>query len=406
VVGDPPRKGARTGLGPVPWHFSAIIFLFSGARDLRREYLDSAGTTMPRFALEHLASVVGGSVIGNAQTVVDGIASLRSAQSHHLAPVFSLGLLDCARDSRAKAFLVPACCGELGREQIVCADPRRALGLMLELFAEPDTAPSGAIHPSSVVEESARIDATAWIGPLCYVGGGAQLGPRCRVHPSSYVGEGVRLGQGCVVGPHAVILAGCSLGPRVVVGPGAVVGHNGFGYWRDGQQWRRIPSAGGVELAQDVELGANSCVDAGTLDATRVASGTKIDNLVQVGHNVAVGRRTLLCAQVGLAGSSQVGEDAALGGQVGVGDHVSIGRGARVGGGSGVIRDVADGETVTGYPAVAHKTWLRSSVLLSRLADMQRELRELQRRIRAIEQGQNKETQAGYRASEESPERS
>jgi UDP-3-O-[3-hydroxymyristoyl] glucosamine N-acyltransferase len=205
------------------------------------------------------------------------------------------------------------------------------------------------------------------------------------VLPFSFIAEGVPVGRDCLIGPGATLLDGSQLDDRVRVAPGAVVGGEGFGFWRDDQgRWQRLLSAGAARLGADVELGAGSCVDRGTLAATEVGRGSKVDNLVQVGHNVSVGEDALLCAQVGLAGSVRVEDGCVLGGQVGVADHRRVGAGAQLAAQAGVASDVPPGARVGGTPAIDERRWLRASVLFSRLAELNKEVRELRREVERL----------------------
>lgn len=348
--------------------------------DVRGEPAAPRGLT-----LEQLGRLLGARTVGDARVKVERVAEPERAGPRDLAPVFDRARAAAAAESRAGAFLVTHPMNQLEpRPQLVCADRARALGLALEALAPGNADPRRGVDERAAVDSSARVADDAWIGPFAFVDSGASVGSGARVEPFSYVGAGAVVGRGCVVGPGVTVGPGCILEDEVVLGPGAVVGEDGFGFWRrqdPAPEWRRIPSSGGVVVGQGAQIGANSCVDRGTLGDTRVEAGARIDNLVQVGHNCSVGRRALLCAQVGLAGSVEVGQDAVLGGQVGVADHRRIGVGARVGAGSGVGQDVADAATVTGYPAYDHRAWLRTSVLLPRLGELARRVERLQRLV-------------------------
>jgi UDP-3-O-[3-hydroxymyristoyl] glucosamine N-acyltransferase len=290
-----------------------------------------------------------------------------------------------AHTSKAAALVVRRALPEIALPQLICTDPARALAVLLELFRSPavaDFAPG--VDVRAAIEHGAQVDPEAWIGPFTYVGPGAVVGPGACIEPFSYVGAGARVGRGCHVGPGATIARGCRLDDRVVLGPGSVVGFRGFGFWRDAEEWRPLPARAGVEIGADVEVGANSCVDGGTLEPTHIGAGAKIDNLVQIGHNAVIHCRALLCGQVGIAGSVTIGEGAVLGGQAGVADHLTVGRGARVAAHSGVAQDVVDGATVAGYPAFDRPRWLRASALLRRLAEIAREVRHLRRSVEEL----------------------
>jgi UDP-3-O-[3-hydroxymyristoyl] glucosamine N-acyltransferase len=335
--------------------------------------------------LGQLARALGASLQGvdDPSLLISGVADPADARPGQIALLTDPSRLAEGTTSAASAFVVARAHPELPAPQLVVDDPARALARLLELFG-PERAPGEpGVDPRSAVDTGAEIDASAWVGPFAYVGPRARVGPGSRIEPFSYVGEGVVIGRDCHVGPGATLLAGAEVGDGAILGPGSVVGFRGFGFFRGEEGWRPIPAPGGVTLGREVELGANSCVDAGTLSPTRVADGVKIDNLVQIGHNCAVAARALLCAQVGLAGSVRVGEDCQLGGQVGVADHRRLGRGCRVGAKSGVAQDVAEGATVAGYPAIPHRAWLRSSVVFARLSELAREVKALSERVTA-----------------------
>jgi UDP-3-O-[3-hydroxymyristoyl] glucosamine N-acyltransferase len=338
--------------------------------------------------LGELARQLGASLHGGDPSLsISGVAEPADARPGQVALLTDPSRFAEGQTSAASAFVVTRIHPELPSSQLVLGegeDPARALGRLLELFKSEPASRQPGVDPRSAVDESAAIDAEAWVGPFAYVGPGARVGAGSWVEPFSYVGEGVVIGRDCRVGPGATVLARSEVGDGAVLGPGSVVGYRGFGFWRGDDGWHSIPAAGGASIGRDVELGANTCVDAGTLTPTRVEDGVKIDNLVQVGHNCAVAARALLCAQVGLAGSVEVGEDCQLGGQVGVADHRRLGRSCRVGARSGVAQDVAEEATVSGYPAIPHRTWLRSSVIFARLSELLGKVRELSEGVAAL----------------------
>jgi len=327
--------------------------------------------------LAELAVLLGAELRGDGSLEVNGVAEPGAARPGDVALLTDPRRRGEAPQSQATAFVVRRAVEDLDRPQLVCHDPARALALLVDRFGAPASREPTGVDARAAVAPDAEVPADAWVGPFAYVGPRARIGVGSRIEPFSYIGAGVSLGRGCRVGPGAVVLPGSHVGDGVSLGPGAVIGHRGFGFWRDERGWHPIPSPGGVSLGDDVEVGANACVDAGTLGPTQLAPGAKLDNLVQVGHNCRIGERALLCGQVGLAGSVRVGPDSLIGGQAGVADHLVVGEGARVAAHSGVARDVAPKATVAGYPALPHQTWLRSSALLARLAELFARVREL-----------------------------
>lgn len=242
------------------------------------------------------------------------------------------------------------------------------------------------IHPSAVIHPEAIIGNGATIGPLVVVGAGARVGPRARIAPQVSIGAGVRIGADALIHAGAKIGARAQIGDRVIIQPGAVVGADGFSFVTaekshveeareslgasvaaEGQEWRRIASIGGVEIGDDVEIGANVTIDQGTIRATKIGDGSKLDNQVHIGHNVVVGQHCLLCGQVGIAGSTVIGDYVVMGGQAGAGDNLKIGAGAIIGAGTGVLSNVPKGRSMMGYPAVAMQTHVEMYKALRRL---------------------------------------
>ena len=228
------------------------------------------------------------------------------------------------------------------------------------------------------------------------MGRGARIGPRTILHPGSAVLDEARIGADCVLWTGAVVRERCVLGDRVVLQPNAVVGSDGFGFAFDlqgdggGPVHRKVPQAGIARIEDDVELGACTCVDRATLGETVVGRGTKVDNLVQIGHNVRIGPLSLIVAQVGISGSTEIGSGVVLAGQVGIVGHVKIGDGARIGAQAGVPNDVPEGATYTGYPAMPHREWLRTMAALPRVPDLVKQVRKLEARIAELERDRPK----------------
>lgn len=336
------------------------------------------------FSLARLAEVLEATLDVHPERVVTGVAALASAGPDDLSYVADRRHLDAARASRAGAFLVPGELSGLPAPTLRCRDPRRALATVLTLFHPTITLVPG-IDASARVASEARVDPTASIGALAVVESGASIGPRVRVGPLVYVGAGVEIGEGSVLFPHVTVYHGCRLGARVIVHAGAVIGSDGFGFIPGADGHLKVPQVGIVTVEDDVEIGANSTIDRATLGETVIGRGTKIDNLVHIGHNVDVGARCLMAAQVGISGSVRIGNDVIMGGQVGLADHVHIGDGAVLAGGTAVMRDVPAGQRFAGRwarPAtLTHRIWVAES----QLPELLRTVRTLERRLAALE---------------------
>ena len=260
--------------------------------------------------------------------------------------------------------------------------------MLLGLF-HPEPRAEPGVHPTACVAGGARVDRSASVGPLAVVEAEAVIGPRSRVGALSFVGRGAVLGEDVRLHPHVVIREDVRIGNRVIVHSGAVLGADGFGYAFDGQAHRKIPQVGGLRIEDDVEIGANTAIDRATLGETIVRRGTKIDNLVQIGHNCDVGEDVILVSQVGIAGSSRVGNRAMLAGQVGVADHVTIGAGAILTAKSGVPNDVPAGEVWSGIPSRPTSEQKRIWAGESQLPELIRRVRALEKRLRELEEGRS-----------------
>jgi UDP-3-O-[3-hydroxymyristoyl] glucosamine N-acyltransferase len=247
------------------------------------------------------------------------------------------------------------------------------------------------LHPAPGVDPRAAVDASALLGPGVAIGAGAVIGPRARigartvVHPGAVVGPEVVVGDDCELHPGVVLYARVELGQRVVIHAGSVLGSDGFGFDPTPRGWEKVPQCGTVVVEDDVEIGANCAIDCARFGATRVGRGAKLDNLVQIGHNVVVGPHALLVAQVAVAGSSRIGSWAVLAGQSAVAGHLKIGDRARVAAKSGVGHDVAAGEDVGGTPAMPHRKWIRNQARFAQLDEMAAELRRLTKRVAELE---------------------
>ena len=257
----------------------------------------------------------------------------------------------------------------------------RALALL-----NPPERPRPGIDPHAVVAPDAAVGPEVFIGPLVTVGAGARIGARSVVHPLVAIGAGAIIGEDCLIHSHVAIRERVTLGNRVVVQNGAVIGSDGYGFARraDGTH-EKIPQLGGVVIEDDVEIGANTAIDRPGVGETRVGAGTKVDNLVQIGHGVHVGRRVLLAGQVGIAGSTTIEDDVVLAGQVGVAGHITIGRGAIATGQTGITSSVEAGAMVSGCPAIPSRDWRRSSVLFHKLPELRHAIAALEARVAELE---------------------
>jgi UDP-3-O-[3-hydroxymyristoyl] glucosamine N-acyltransferase len=251
----------------------------------------------------------------------------------------------------------------------------------------PDTPPPAGVHALAVVAGDATIDPTATVSAFSVIGSGVRVGARTVIHPHVVIGDGTTVGADCILHAHVSIRERCTIGARVILQNGAVVGSDGYGFAQraDGTH-EKIPQTAPVVIEDDVEIGANTTIDRPAVGETRIKAGTKIDNLVQVGHGVVLGKNVLLAAQVGIAGSTVLGDNVQFGGQVGVGGHLQIGDGVKAVGQTGITNSVDAGEFVSGYPAIANSEWRRSSVVFRKLPEMRKQLRALEERLKKLEE--------------------
>jgi UDP-3-O-[3-hydroxymyristoyl] glucosamine N-acyltransferase len=319
-----------------------------------------------------IAGLVGGDLIGDPAIPIAGAASLEEAGPGDLTFVIHRSHHAALARSRAAAVCLPPQLQDLPggpATRILVPDPRAAILRVLAALEPPATVPWG-------VHATARLGArTRWLGRIgigagAVVGTDVTFGHDCRVGPAAVVGDGAVLGDGCIVEAHALVAPATTLGNRTRVKTGARVGMDGFAWMTEARGHRRIPHHGPCRVGSDVEIGANATVDRGSLGATEIGDGTRIDNLVHVAHNVRIGERCLIMAQVGIAGTTTIGDDVLIGGQAGLAGQLQVGARARLAAQSGVIGDVPAAATVSGYPARDHRTVLRQTAALARLTPL------------------------------------
>jgi UDP-3-O-[3-hydroxymyristoyl] glucosamine N-acyltransferase len=325
--------------------------------------------------LEDLARELGAECRGAADLEITGVAGIEEADSGQLTFIANQKYAGFARTTRASAILVTPEFAELAIATLRTANPYYAFARAVGLFYQGPVYKPG-IHPTAVIDPTAAIGRDAHIGAYVVVGAGVVIGDRATLLAHVVIYPGVRVGDDFFAHAHAVVREGCRMGDRVLLQNGSVIGGDGFGFAKaDDGAWKKIPQSGPVIIADDVEVQTNACVDRASVGETRIGSGSKIDNLVQVGHGSSVGENTLLCAQVGLAGSTHVGNNVILAGQVGVAGHCHIGDGVVATAQSGIPNDVAAGRTVSGYPAIDNRQWLRAAACFQRLPEIFRKLR-------------------------------
>jgi UDP-3-O-[3-hydroxymyristoyl] glucosamine N-acyltransferase len=331
--------------------------------------------------VRQLAEWVGGQIVGDGGRVVGAARSLDEAGEGDVTYVEDARHLAAFLGGPAAAAIVPPKLTAAGKSLIVVPDPLMAFAAVVQrLHGRAEPTPSG-VHPSAALHPTVRFGADPSVEEFVTVREGTVIGDRCRLAAGVRVGRGCRLGDDVVLHPNVVVYDGSVLGDRVIVHANAVLGADGFGYRFHQGGHVKVPQLGTVELGDDVEVGAGTTIDRGTFGATRIGAGTKIDNLVQIGHNCRIGRHNLVCGQVGIAGSSSTGDYVVLAGQVGVADHIHVGDGSVIGAQAGITRDVPAGSRYFGSPAGPERAQKRMMITLEKLPEMRRQLRRVLRQL-------------------------
>ena len=335
--------------------------------------------------VEELARVLKCSFEGEGKTEIRGVSSLEKAKEGDLVFLAHRIHLDLLDKSRASAAII------LADEQydripvIRSEDPHRSFVKVVELFHKPFR-PEPGIHPTAVISSSAQVGKDVSIGPFADVGDNVKIGDKTVIFAFAAIYPGVKIGKETVIHSHVSIREDVRIGNRVIIHNNSVIGSDGFGYLRDKDSSSvKIPQVGTVIIKDDVEVGANTAIDRAALGETVIKKGTKIDNLVQVGHNVEIGPNSILAGQVGISGSVKIGKNVVMGGQVAVADHVKIGDNVMVAGKTGITRDVPDNSVIAGFPHQDIREWRKSSISFSRLGELIKDIQGLKRKIGELE---------------------
>jgi UDP-3-O-[3-hydroxymyristoyl] glucosamine N-acyltransferase len=348
-------------------------------------------------ALSELARYVAGRVVGDDRIIIRKVASIEEAGPGEITFLANPRYRPLLGSCKASAVIVgPGVVAEFpseqGRAYLEASDPYIAFAKVLQLF-NPVTSYDGRVSAQADIDPVANLEAGVTVFPHVFVGRGTQVGARTVLYPGVFLGEQVKIGQDCVLHPNVVVRDGCRIGNRVVLHAGVIIGSDGFGYAGEGDQRVKIPQVGIVELEDDVEIGANTTVDRATLGRTIIGKGVKIDNLVQIAHNVVVGENSVIAAQAGIAGSTRIGKNVMLGGRVGIINHLTLGDGARIGPGSGILRSVPPGAIrSSGLDAASHREWLKVITLLPQLPRLWTAVRRLEKKVYARVKSSNKES--------------
>ncbi len=339
------------------------------------------------FTAEMIAGFLGGEIVGDKLATVHTVSSIEQGKAGSLAYLTNLKYEPCLYTTGASIVLVDKTFepSQPVAATLVKVDNAGACVVrLLEMYNAAKPRRKG-------ISDRASVAATASLGEECYVGDfavveeGAKIGRDCQIYPQVYVGAGVEIGDGTTLYPGVKVYEGCRIGARCILHAGAVIGADGFGFMPNAEGgFDKIPQLGNVVIEDDVEIGANTCIDRAKTDSTVIRRGVKLDNLIQIGHNVEIGANTVSSAQTGIAGTSKVGSNCFLAGQVGVADHVTIGSRVQVGSKSGIDKDVPDGEIRFGYPALPGMQYHRSAAVFKRLPELDKRLRDAEKEIETL----------------------
>lgn len=334
--------------------------------------------------LAKIQALVGGALHGDGGTTISTLAGLQGSDPHALCFIANDKAVKSVQEVRAGALLVHRHFPELKIPQIVVSHPLLAFAQVAQKFFVERPAPRG-VAKDVTQGSGVRIGADPSIWPFVTLGDRVTLGARVTLYPGVFIGADSTIGDDSILYPNVVVREGCSLGSRVIVHSGTVIGADGFGYVQHEGRHHKIPQLGGVVIEDDVELGANVTIDRATLGNTIVKRGTKVDNLVQIAHNVSVGEHSIVVAQVGIAGSTTIGHHVMIGGQAGIGDHIQVGDQVMIAARAGVNRSLEPNQIVSGAPVMPHETWMKAQAVIPRLPELRQLVRNLEQRIATLE---------------------
>jgi UDP-3-O-[3-hydroxymyristoyl] glucosamine N-acyltransferase len=344
------------------------------------------------FSAKQIASFIQGEIIGDENATVHTFAKIEEGVPGAISFLSNPKYTSYIYDTQASIVLVNR---DFEPEQEIKAtlikvdNAYESLAKLLSLYEQSKPKKTG-IHPLAYVDEQAKIGNDVYIGPFAYIGAGTVIGDHAQIYPHSYIGDHAKVGDGCVIYSGVNVYHDCRIGDRCVLHSGVVIGADGFGFAPTPEGYDKIPQIGIVVLEDDVEIGANTCIDRATMGATTIHKGVKLDNLIQIAHNVEVGANTVMASQVGIAGSAKVGEWCMFGGQVGIAGHIHIGNKVNLGAQSGVPGNIKDGSQLIGTPTMELKSYFKAAAVYRKLPDMYLEMNTLRKEIEELKRQINK----------------
>ncbi|MBI4685046.1 MAG: UDP-3-O-(3-hydroxymyristoyl)glucosamine N-acyltransferase [Nitrospirae bacterium] len=338
--------------------------------------------------LRDIAELIDGEIIGEPDIEIKGVAGISDAKEGDITFLANTKFLKECIKGMASCVIVKDAIPDIKKTQIKVSNPQYAFARLLGHFYVKPIMPSG-ISDKAYVSHSARIGKEVSIYPLSYISDNVSIGDNAVICPGVFIGENSSIGEGCIIYPNVTIREKVRVGNRVIIHSGSVIGSDGFGYVFEKGIHYKIPQIGGVVIGDDVEIGANVTIDRATTGNTIIGNGSKIDNLVQIAHNVKIGQNSVIAAQVGIAGSAEIGNYVLIGGQVGIADHAKVDDGCMVGGQSGVMGHLTKG-VYSGTPVIPHRDWLKAVAIFAKLPELNKRIKELEEKIDNIERRQEK----------------
>jgi UDP-3-O-[3-hydroxymyristoyl] glucosamine N-acyltransferase len=335
------------------------------------------------YSLEKLAREIGGTVQGDGSIQISGVAPLDTAKEGEITFVTNPRYGKAVLGTKASVILCEKPFPRVPKAFLLAPNPYAALAKMIPLF-HPQTLPAPGIRPGAWIDPTASVDPRACVADGVAVSAGAKVGARSVLFPGVFIGEKTVVGEDCILYPNVTVRGNCILGNRVILQPGVVVGSDGFGFAKEGEHYLKIAQVGNVVLEDDVELGANTCVDRAVLGTTRIGKGTKLDNLIQVGHNVVIGEHTVMAALTAIAGSVRIGSHVVMGGQVAVSGHVKIGDNVTLAARTGVMEDLLEKGVYWGSPSSEMSSEMKNVAAYRQLPDLLKRIRTLERALEEL----------------------
>jgi UDP-3-O-[3-hydroxymyristoyl] glucosamine N-acyltransferase len=340
-------------------------------------------------SIQEIAAMIGGAVLGDNKRVIRNIRPIDEAGMDDLTFIANPKYYKMLQTTRAAAILVPPGTVEPDKNLIVVADPYAAFGKLLAVFYPVDHGPIG-VHPAAYIEEGAWVSREATVLPRAFISRGARIEKGAVIYPGVFIGRNTSVGEDSILYANVSVYQNCIIGRRVILHSGVVIGADGFGFASPGAGNAKIPQVGIVQIDDDVELGANTTVDRATLGKTWIQQNVKVDNLVQIAHNVVIGENSAIAAQTGISGSTKIGRSVIIGGQVGIVGHISIGDHAMIGASSGIHKDIPAGQVGGGRPFLPYKEWLKVESSKVKLPEMRAKLTQLIKQVEQLEAKINK----------------